>query len=163
MEEGGGARVWDLSSGEEIGRLRGAEGNIEIVKCLQVEDKLCVTGGSDSMVRVWDLRRAGELSWDDEGVLVEHEDSVVSEAQGAGSLVSGPDRTEGTSESGPSVRVLKGHTRPITALHFEDNCLVRHTAPSCRLLSHLQGALNRLPVPPTRQSVNGISIQVNVS
>lgn len=47
-------RVWDLSSGAEVGRLRGHSGT---VKCLQVEEELCITGGTDASVRLWDLHR----------------------------------------------------------------------------------------------------------
>ena len=50
-------RVWDLLTGEEIGRLRGHRGT---VKCIQVEDHICLTGSEDGTVRVWDLRRVDE-------------------------------------------------------------------------------------------------------
>ncbi|OBZ79702.1 Mitochondrial division protein 1 [Grifola frondosa] len=51
-------RVWDLLSGEEIGRLRGHRG---MVKCMQVEDHICLTGrGKMGNVRLWDLRRVEE-------------------------------------------------------------------------------------------------------
>src|ERR1700675_2368327 len=50
-------RVWDLFSGSEIGRLKGHSGT---VKCVQVEDHVCLTGGDDGNVRLWDLRRVGE-------------------------------------------------------------------------------------------------------
>ena len=46
-------RVWDLLTGEEIGRLRGHRGT---VKCIQVEDHICLTGSEDGTVRVWDLK-----------------------------------------------------------------------------------------------------------
>lgn len=33
---------------------------MEVVKALQVEDHVCVTGGSDHKLRLWDLRKVGE-------------------------------------------------------------------------------------------------------
>ena len=65
-------RVWDLLTGEEIGRLRG---HIGAVKSLQVEENLCLTGGEDGNVRVWDLRRVDdEDDWEKEvGNVVEEE------------------------------------------------------------------------------------------
>ena len=49
--------VWDLLTASEIGHLRGHRG---AVKTLQVEDHVCLTGGEDGSVRVWDLRRVGD-------------------------------------------------------------------------------------------------------
>jgi division protein 1 len=50
-------RVWDLLTGDEIGRLRGHVGSVH---CLQVEDHVCLTGGEDGNVRLWDLRRVDD-------------------------------------------------------------------------------------------------------
>lgn len=156
-QEGGGARVFDLSSGEEIGRLRGPEGNLETVKCLQVEDHICVTGGSDSVVRVWDLRKAGEEAWD-EGVLVEHEDGVLPDIPEASEVR--PPLTDDSIAGGPRVRTLDGHTRPVTALHFENDCLVRDIACFRRIMLRYPITF-RLQARLIRQFVNGISILAN--
>jgi division protein 1 len=46
-------RVWDLCSGEEVGRLRGHKG---AVKTIQTDEQLCLTAGADGDIRLWDLR-----------------------------------------------------------------------------------------------------------
>jgi mitochondrial division protein 1 len=117
-EEGGGARVWDLTNGEELARLRGVEGELEVVKCVQVEEHVCITGGSDSKVRLWDLRRAGESSSGNEsgGTVGNREDGVF-----------------GESSEGPCVRVLEGHSSSVTSLFFEDATLVRGHECSSRI------------------------------
>ncbi|BGP18438.1 hypothetical protein JCM10213_001685 [Rhodosporidiobolus nylandii] len=51
-------RLWDLTTGTETGFLKGHRG---IVKALQVEGNVCVTGGEDGGIRVWDLERAEEM------------------------------------------------------------------------------------------------------
>ncbi|KAK4056951.1 Mitochondrial fission protein [Microbotryomycetes sp. JL221] len=51
-------RLWDLTNGQEIGYLKGHKG---AVKVLQVESSLCVTGGSDGQIRIWDLDVAETL------------------------------------------------------------------------------------------------------
>ncbi|KAL0950601.1 hypothetical protein HGRIS_007393 [Hohenbuehelia grisea] len=134
-------RVWDLFTGSEIGRLRGHRG---AVKCLQVEDHICLTGGEDGNIRLWDLRRVDEdEGWGGEGegelvslseVAEEDEDAAEANADAEGSSL---DDTTENSPSGiregqnalpdkddPCVRVLEGHSKGVTALYFEDNCLV---------------------------------------
>ncbi|KAL5534843.1 hypothetical protein ACEPAG_1308 [Sanghuangporus baumii] len=113
-------RVWDMLEIEEIGRLQGHRGP---VRALQVEDHVCLTGGEDGALRVWDLRRVG----DQDGELInladireeQDDDSATSSIRngtGNGSIVSGTD--------GPCARVLEGHSKAISALYFEENCLV---------------------------------------
>ncbi|KAJ7071370.1 WD40-repeat-containing domain protein [Mycena amicta] len=124
-------RVWDLFSGTEIGRLRGHTGS---VKALQVEDTVCLTGGEDGNVRLWDLRRVDAEpadGWADEGELVTlsdviEEDEEVErdpEAAPAGTRIrAGKERA--TEREDCCARVLEGHTKAVTALYFEDDCLV---------------------------------------
>ncbi|KAF6766448.1 Trp-Asp repeat-containing protein [Ephemerocybe angulata] len=127
-EEDAQPRVWDLLAGVEIGRLRG---HIGAVKCLQVEDHVCLTGGEDGNVRLWDLRRVE----DDEEYKRREMDSIPEvileedENTDDGELVERPNGIrDGASESkepeGPCARVLEGHSRGVTALYFEDECLV---------------------------------------
>ncbi|KAE8266343.1 hypothetical protein A4X09_0g6002 [Tilletia walkeri] len=156
----GAVRVWDLSTGEEVGRLRGhgaassARGRADdvsasdsavsqaVVKCLQVEDALCVTGGVDSSVRVWDLRRVeehevrlklwaeqghaegermgGAIRQGQSGASASAGDSIVVEGED-GVLVGAPDPKD---EFDPCVSRLEGHSKEVTALYFDDNCLV---------------------------------------
>ncbi|KAJ7226021.1 WD40-repeat-containing domain protein [Mycena pura] len=125
-------RVWDLFSGTEIGRLRGHTG---AVKALQVEDQVCLTGGEDGNVRLWDLRRidADQADgWGDEGELVTLSDVAEEDEEGTGAdpasasgasqIRSGKERA--TDHDDYCARVLEGHTKAVTALYFEDDCLV---------------------------------------
>ena len=129
-------RVWDLLSGEEIGRLRGHAGTI---KALQVEAHLCATGATDGAVRLWDLRRvdgdAETSEWDLSDVLEEAEedgdftgtgtgDNIVVKRQQVGSRGTGSNRAPKEDAPGPCVRVLEGHSKAVTALYFENETLV---------------------------------------
>ena len=98
-------RVWDLSTGEDVGRLRG---HTDTVKCLQVEDELCVTGSLDSTLRVWDLTRVDAF-----------EAACQARMQGQEPPDESPD---------PCVRALEGHSRGITALYFDQKSLVSGAA-----------------------------------
>jgi division protein 1 len=118
-------RVWDLFSGTEIGRLRGHVGG---VKSIQVEDQLCLTGGEDGNVRIWDLRKVDDEIWgggeivDLSDVAEEEEDEeFTGRANGIRSSKSDESEAE---KDGPCLRVLEGHTKAVTALYFEDDCLV---------------------------------------
>ncbi|KAF7306485.1 Trp-Asp repeats containing protein [Mycena indigotica] len=123
-------RVWDLFSGTEIGRLRGHTGT---VKALQVQDTVCLTGGEDGNVRLWDLRRVDAEpadSWADVGELVtlseEDEDQETDRdpeaASGTTRVRAGKERA--VEQDDCCARVLEGHTKAVTALYFEDDCLV---------------------------------------
>ncbi|KAI9572587.1 WD40-repeat-containing domain protein [Boletus coccyginus] len=115
-------RVWDLMTGSEVGRLRGHRGG---VKCIQVEDNLCLTGSEDGSVRLWDLRLLDD-DWEKDGlsdVLEEisssYHDGELIEKPGSGTV-----SEAGTDSDGPCVRTFDGHTKTVTALYFEDECLV---------------------------------------
>ncbi|CAL1696629.1 unnamed protein product [Somion occarium] len=130
-------RVWDLLTGEEIGRLRGHRGS---VKCIQVEDQVCLTGGEDTTVRLWDLRKVDEdEEWETSEILslsdVAEEDESVAEDGPKVQRDREPDgkaiRQSGTSEperSGACTRVLEGHSKAVSALYFEEDCLVTGAA-----------------------------------
>ncbi|KAI0793324.1 WD40 repeat-like protein [Abortiporus biennis] len=125
-------RVWDLLTGDEIGRLQGHRGT---VKCMQVEDHVCLTGGEDGTVRLWDLRRVGEDDeWAESEIVslsdVAEEDESVDEF-GTPKVTNGNGIRQGTSETssmverdGPCQRVLEGHSKAVSALYFEEDCLV---------------------------------------
>lgn len=116
-------RVWDLMTGYEIGRLRGHRG---AVKCIQVEDNLCLTGAEDGTVRLWDLRLVdddwvkGSLSdvAEEDG---SHDGELVERSNGIRSSNVSEAGTEG---EGPCLRLFDGHTKAVTALYLEDECLV---------------------------------------
>jgi division protein 1 len=154
-------RVWDLFSGTEIGRLRGHTGT---VKCVQVEDHVCLTGGADGNVRLWDLRRVDADpadGWGDEGELVtlsdvaEEEEGTDAEARAAPESNGVRDgKQRATERDDCCARVLEGHTKAVTALYFEDDCLV--SCPACASLFSDSRSLERLLVPPTRPSASGI-------
>ncbi len=114
-------KVWDLCDGEAIGELRGHKGT---VKAVQVEDTLCLTGGADGNVKMWDLR----LVEDYEEKLREQSDkarrdplsSIAEQNEGGGE-----DEEEPAKEDpGPCVRTLEGHSKAITSMYYEDGTLV---------------------------------------
>ncbi|KAI0072362.1 WD40 repeat-like protein [Panus rudis PR-1116 ss-1] len=129
-------RVWDLLTGEEIGRLRGHQGT---VKCIQVEDHVCLTGGEDGTARLWDLRRVDDDEWEGEVLSlsdVAEEDEGIDEfgaksSQKDQEVNGGTIRQGGSTNSdnkGPCARVLEGHSKAVTALYFEEDCLVTGAA-----------------------------------
>ncbi|KAF9535760.1 WD40-repeat-containing domain protein [Crepidotus variabilis] len=118
-------RVWDLLSGEEIGRLRG---HIGAVHCLQVEDHVCLTGGADGSVRLWDLRRVDDDDGWGEGEAV-HLSDVIEEDEEFGEFGERSSSIRSSEpiiqeKEGACIRTLDGHTQAVTSLFFEDECLV---------------------------------------
>ncbi|KAI0089996.1 WD40 repeat-like protein [Irpex rosettiformis] len=128
-------RVWDLLTGDEIGRLRGHRST---VKCIQVEDSLCLTGGEEGNVILWDLRKVdedeewerdvslSEVTEEDEEGVDEFGNVRLSEAGSTnGAIRQGSSTADSILEqSGASIRVLEGHSKAVTSLYFEDDCLV---------------------------------------
>ncbi|KAF9569818.1 WD40 repeat-like protein [Agrocybe pediades] len=117
-------RVWDLLTGEEIGRLRG---HVGAVHCLQVEDHVCLTGGADGNVRLWDLRRVdADDGWGEAEMVslsdVAEEDEEAPEKEGGSSVRTAEE--DPVQKDKTCARVLEGHTQTVTALYFEDECLV---------------------------------------
>lgn len=112
-------------TGSEVGRLCGHRAG---VKCIQVEDNLCLTGSEDGSVRLWDLRLVDD-DWEKDALsdVLEEDSSSYHD----GELIEKPDYTRsstvseaGTDSEGPCVRTFDGHSKAVTALYFEDECLV---------------------------------------
>ncbi|KAL7418917.1 Mitochondrial fission protein [Cryptotrichosporon argae] len=162
-------KVWDLCDGEEIGQLRGHIGQ---VKTVQVEDTLCLTGGSDGNVRLWDLRMIEDYeerlargtlyrSTDPLDRIAEH-DAVAGE-DGDDDWEEGPSgytHATGASvdEHSPCVRTLEGHSKSVTSLYYEDSCLVTGssdktirqwdvTTGQCVLVMDILWAISNPPAP----------------
>ncbi|KAF9015415.1 WD40-repeat-containing domain protein [Cyathus striatus] len=116
-------RVWDLLSGREIGRLKGHKGTI---KCMQVEDHVCLTGSEDGNINVWDLRKVDDDEWaDDEFVALSDVAEEDEDDEDKEWIKNRKPSTETNKASiGPLVKALEGHTKAVTALYFEDQCLV---------------------------------------
>ena len=120
--------MWDLLSGVELGRLRG---HVGAVHCLQVEDHVCLTGGADGSIRLWDLRRVGDDDDWGEGEMVNLSDVAEEEEGEEGTEYSDESKAPTANapvRDQPCARVLEGHTQTVTALYFEDECLVRRSA-----------------------------------
>jgi mitochondrial division protein 1 len=80
---------------------------------LQVENQLCLSGSEDGTVRVWNLKH-----------LIEEDDTLSDlmeeDEEGNGAL----------QKDNACERVLLGHTKAVTALYFEDDCLVHRSRAS---------------------------------
>jgi len=94
-----------------------------------VEDHVCLTGGADGNVRLWDLRKVEEdEAWGEGGMF---NLSDVAEGDEEDEEEGGHPNGFRTSEDkhvpkeGSCSRLLEGHTQAVTALYFEDECLVR--------------------------------------
>jgi len=158
-------RVWDLFSGSEVGRLRGHRGT---VKCLQVEDHVCLTGGEDGNVRLWDLRKVEEEEeWERTEEIVglndvPEEDAARGENDGAEEPSDGirSSKENAAERDGPCARVLEGHSKAVTAIYFEDDCLVStlHLLRNCRTDPPFYSRSLELPIRPFD---NGISPPAN--
>lgn len=133
-------RVWDLASGDEVGRLRGHAGT---VKCLQVEDEVCITGGTDNAIRIWDLTKvenfearrtmtaSGELQPRRKSPDPNRSNAFAGDESMDSIKISDGDTTVGDEENedvhdefDPCVKTLEGHSKSVTCLYFDDNCLV---------------------------------------
>ena len=101
-------RLWDLSSGEQRGQLRGHTGQ---VKCLQVESTLAVSGGKDGRVKIWDLEIAEQAA---EEALA---GSMANDVAADGDIPR-------LGEDAACIRTLEAHTKDVTCLYFDGDCLV---------------------------------------
>lgn len=96
---------------------------------------MCLTGGDDGTVRLWDLRRVdadGADGWEDEGDMVNLSEIQEENEDGDGGdgdrTLNGEERngkSAARERDDPCVRLLEGHSKAVTSLYFEDDCLVR--------------------------------------
>jgi mitochondrial division protein 1 len=114
-------RLWDLCSGEDVGRLTGHRG---VVKCLQVEDQLCLTGGADADVHIWDLHLVE--AYENETMRT---DKV---GQSSNPVIRDAAVLDGSPPNGEArVKTLQGHSQSVSSLFFEGNVLVRTFCTQC--------------------------------
>ncbi|KAF9234970.1 WD40-repeat-containing domain protein [Melanogaster broomeanus] len=90
------------------------------VKCIQVEDNLCLTGSQDGSVRLWDLRWSSAMLPEEDGSSY-NDGELIEKPNG---IRSNTVSEAGTDSDGPCVRIFDGHSKAVTALYFEDECLV---------------------------------------
>jgi WD40 repeat protein len=133
-----------------MGFLRGHRGP---VKVLQVESSVCVTGGADGKIKVWDLDVAesaplasptgvngGQPTSLEQMMLGKEEDPFFVGSTGGAGLVNGegdgllredPAKADQEKEeAGPCVKTLDGHTKAVTSLYFDGSCLVTGSSDS---------------------------------
>jgi mitochondrial division protein 1 len=96
---------------------------------VQVEDHVCLTGGEDGNIRLWDLRKVEEDGWEGEMVSlsdVMEEEEAPRQSEEAEERLNGirPSKECASERDDPCVRVLEGHSKAVTAVYFEDDCLV---------------------------------------
>ena len=100
---------------------------------MQVDDSICLTGGADGSIRMWDLRRVGEVDDDamsnlgDAPEMVSYADAMEEGASKTKSISGRTSEEQPSVVDGPCVRVLEGHSKAVSALYFEDTCLVSFT------------------------------------
>lgn len=118
--------------------------SIGAVKTLQVESSMCITGGVDGQIKIWDLDLAeasvpaptvSPTSQDDTSDRSVNSVLFGSErdSSGGSGLINDIGEDEGMMRERPTngavreeglVRTLDGHTRAVTCLYFEGDCLV---------------------------------------
>ena len=128
-----------------------------------MEDHVCLTGSEDSTVRLWDLRRVEDEDVD----IVTYSDTMGSDA-GYGDVAERSNGIRNGSSNGSEmgketafVRALEGHSKAVTSMYFEDDCLVGSDVLSLISLRLLIDYMHRSLVPPTKQCANGTSRRGN--
>lgn len=168
-------KVWDLCDGETIGELRGHKG---AVKAVQVEDTLCLTGGADGNVKMWDLR----LVEDHEDKLREQSEQarrdplarIAEQNEKDDDDADEPGSAAKDDAGGPCVRTLEGHSKSITAMYYEAGTLVTGSSDKtlrqwdvatgqCVQTMDILWAISNPPTLPTSHLKRGLSHRSSTS
>ena len=178
----------DPSSFEQPTSAHSFSDSTGAVKALQVESNVCITGGVDGSLRIWDLDLAESLFQRNpvplaspgipsgpqhfESVLLgkAHPEDVFGMGADSGLLGGGAIRDDGVmreepgagrdKEGTPCVKTLDGHTKSVTSLYFDGNCLVSKTY-SIDIISDVTFLVDRSLDRRIVRCVNGISRPVN--
>lgn len=101
-----------------------------------MEDTICLTGGSDGTVHLWDLKQVEDyedrLLQNEEKLRrgldgLHVEDEALARAEHADEAAADEAEKDGSQRAiseTPCIRVLEGHSKAVTALYYEDGCLV---------------------------------------
>ena len=112
-----------------VGGPRVLQGPTGSVMCLQYDEKVIITGSSDSTIRVWDINSGQMLN-----TLVQHSAAVLNLSFRPAMLVTcSSDRTIAVwNINSPKdirlLRVLSGHRAPVTVVDFDDKYIVSGSA-----------------------------------
>jgi division protein 1 len=89
-----------------------------------VEDHVCLTGAEDGHVRLWNLRSVGEDDgWGGVNLAAVAEEGADEEfAEKLNGIRSSTESI--VEQDDPCARLLQGHSKAVTSLYFEDDCLV---------------------------------------
>ena len=105
------------------------------------EGRWCVAASNrmdSTVLDVWDFGNDEDEDWESGDMLslsdVAEEDESAEERTNSSIRQGGSDSSRPASaveRDGPCVRVLEGHSKAVSAMFFEDECLVRPPLPSC--------------------------------
>ncbi|TKX19875.1 mitochondrial division protein [Elsinoe australis] len=122
-------RVWNLNTGRCLGLL---EGHLSSVRCVQVEENLVASGSNDATIRLWDLSQAdytptptsSSFARSDADPSDEQEDNDLFPDAPIPTSPQQPARPSASAMADCPLYTLSSHVAEVTALHFQNECLV---------------------------------------